>query len=73
MTERPGRPGERDEQPRPYDVIKDMDSRDLTPKERFLMRLSDWSEPGAIQIIPARPEGSGHGRIGGDEGSPGRS
>jgi hypothetical protein len=43
-------------EPRPYDVLREMHPRDLTPFERFLMRLTDWSELGAVVPLNSEPD-----------------
>jgi hypothetical protein len=45
--------------PRHYHVLRKIHPDDLTPLERFLLRLSDWSEVGAVTPIDPgseRPE-----------------
>lgn len=47
---------------RPFEEIRNMDPRDLTPRERFLMRVSDWGDSNSIVIVkrgdgtPVEPE-----------------
>jgi hypothetical protein len=40
--------------PRRYDILRKIHPRNMTPFERFLMRLTDWSERGSV--APLKPE-----------------